>query len=121
MTIVSSDSYLTIMVFAFVFPIRSFRKQCEPVGDRHRHPIGANAQVTQNDLSRVVSRKPGDVASRMAARSAEIQARQMSPIAAGAEEGTVVADLAVGEGADQEVALAHVGQRTLGVDRRARE
>src|SRR5205085_11945250 len=38
-----------------------------------------------------------------------------------AAERAVVADLAVGKGADEQVTAAHVGERALGIERAARE
>ena len=41
----------------------------------------------------------------------------MTAVLVRTREWPVVADLAVGEGADQEITLAHVGQRSLDVER----
>ena len=53
--------------------------------------------------------------------AAEIKAGQVGAVSARAGERAVIADLVVGEGADEEIALAHVGQTALDVERRARE
>src|SRR5262249_10621763 len=61
----------------------------------------------------------GDVAAGMAAGAAEIKARQVRAVIAGARERAVIADLVVGERADEEIAVAHVGEIARDVERRA--
>src|SRR5437870_6273220 len=55
----------------------------------------------------------------MAACTAEIKASQVRAVVAGARERTVIADLVVGKRADEEIALAHVGEIARDVERRA--
>src|SRR5437763_11408188 len=57
----------------------------------------------------------------MARRAAEVEALDRRPILARAAERTVVSDLSVGEGTDQEIAAAHVRQLALGIERATRE
>src|SRR5215813_1595978 len=55
----------------------------------------------------------------MAAGAAEIKARQVRAVIAGARERAVIADLVVGERADEEIARAHVVDIARDVERRA--
>src|SRR5215831_18238298 len=90
-------------------------------GDGRGHPVGGEAEVGENHLRGVVGGKAGDVAAGMAAGAAEIKPSQMRAIVAGARKWTVIADLIVGKRADEEIALAHVGEIVRDVARRARK
>src|SRR5215813_15182240 len=79
-------------------------------GDGRGHPVGGEAEVGENDLRGVVGGKAGDVAAGMAAGAAEIKPRQMRAVVAGARERAVIADLIIGQCADEEITLAHVGE-----------
>src|SRR6188508_3415273 len=83
--------------------------------------VGPDTQIAQDDLCGVVTGKACDVPAWMAARSAEIQLRDMCAVIAGAPKWAIKPDLFVGECADQEVALAHIGKLTFHIKRRARE
>src|SRR5580700_5114680 len=91
------------------------------LSDRRRHPVGLDAKFGQDDLRRVVTGQASYVAARMAARSTQVETWQMTAVSARAREWPIVANLTVGESADQEIALAHVGQSSFDVEWRARE
>jgi hypothetical protein len=75
------------------------------LGDRRRHPVGLDVKLGQDDLRRIVTRQAGYVAARMAARSTQVETGQLTTVSARAWEWPVVANLTVGESADQEIAL----------------
>src|SRR6185436_17011269 len=89
--------------------------------NRRRYPIGLDPQVAENHLGGVVPGKAGDVAARMTALPAQIKVRYVRAVRAGAGEWPVVANLILREGADEQVAAAHVGQAALDIERRADE
>lgn len=72
----------------------------QPICDRRRYPVRLDAEISQDDLGRVISRKSGDVAARMAARTAKVESWQMPAVSAGPDKGAMVADLSVGKSAD---------------------
>src|SRR5262245_29767236 len=90
-------------------------------GDWSGHPVGGEAEVGEDHLRRVVGGKAGDVAAGMAAGAAEIKASQVRAVIAGARERAVIADLVVSKRADEEIAVAHVGEIARDVERRARK
>ena len=80
-----------------------------------------NSKVAQNDLRGIVAGQAGHVAAGMAARSAQIELRNVRAVGARPAERAMVSDLVVGESPDQQITLAHVRQAALDVERRAGE
>jgi ABC-type multidrug transport system fused ATPase/permease subunit len=76
--------------------------------NRLRHPACFQPEIGHDDLRGVVAGQAGDVAAGMAAGATEIEVGQVRAIMAGARERSVIAHLAVGERAHQQVALPHV-------------
>ena len=73
--------------------------------------------IRGDDTGGVVAAETGDVASGVSRAAAEIETGHGSAVVARAGERAVPADLAVREGADEQIAAAHIGQGALGIER----
>src|SRR5439155_16728582 len=86
-------------------------ERCQRLLRIRRVPPDGLAKIGRNDARRVVTAQPGDVATGMRRAAAQIEARNRRAITAGAGEWSMVPNLVICEGTNEQVTAAHVRQR----------